>query len=144
MNGCWQTYSDYAHGSKGSAITMAALGQPKCKIYKSQNMVPEDMIWEYGKDEPNPYRVEWQLLLDAIRQNKPHNEARRAGEAEVVALMGRVATHTGQMVTWDQIMNCNFQFMKDIDNLTFETDPPIEPAQNGIYPPPQPGITKEC
>ena len=144
MNNCWQTYSDYAHGSKGSAITMAALGQPKCKIYKSHNMVPEDMIWQYGKNEPNPYRVEWQLLLDAIRQNKPHNEARRAGEAEVAALMGRVATHSGQLITWDMIMNSNFQFVKDIDNMTFETPAPIHNGPDGIYPAPQPGITKEC
>jgi predicted dehydrogenase len=144
MNGCWQTYSDYAHGSKGSAVLMATLGQPKPKIYKSHNMVPEDMIWQYGKDDPNPYRVEWQLLLDAIRQNKPHNEARRAGEAEVAALMGRVATHTGQLVTWDQITNCSFQFVEDIDNMTFDTPAPIQAGPDGIYAPPQPGITKEC
>ena len=107
-------------------------------------MVPEDMIWQYGKNEPNPYRVEWQLLLDAIRQNKPHNEARRAGEAEVAALMGRVATHSGQLITWDKIMNSNFQFVKDIDNMTFETPAPIHNGPDGIYPAPQPGITKEC
>ena len=109
MDGCWQTYSDYAHGSKGSAVIMATLGQPKPKIYKSQNMVPDQMVWEYGQDDPNPYHVEWQLLLDAIRQDKPHNEARRAGQAEVAALMGRVATHTGKLVTWDEIMECKFQ-----------------------------------
>ena len=144
MNNCWQTYSDYAHGSKGSAITMAALGQPRPKIYKSQSMIPDQIVWQYGKDEPNPYRVEWQLLLDAIRQNKPHNEARRAGQAEVAALMGRVATHTGRLVTWDQIMESEFQFVKDIDNMTFDTPAPIKAAPDGIYAPPQPGITKEC
>ncbi len=144
MNGCWQTYSDYAHGSKGSAVIMATLGQPKPKIYKSQNMVPDQMVWQYGKNDPNPYHVEWQLLLDAIRRNKPHNEARRAGEAEVAALMGRIATHTGQLVTWNQIMNCNFQFVEDIDSMTFETPAPIHDGPNGIYAAPQPGITKEC
>ena len=144
MDGCWQTYSDYAHGSKGSAVIMATLGQPNPKIYKSQNMVPDQMVWQYGKDDPNPYHVEWQLLLDAIRQDKPHNEARRAGEAEVAALMGRAATHTGQLVTWDQIMSCNFQFVEDIDNMTFDTPAPIQAGPEGIYAPPQPGITKEC
>lgn len=144
MDGCWQTYSDYAHGSKGSAVIMATLGQPNPKIYRSQNMVPDQMVWEYGRDDPNPYHVEWQLLLDAIRQNKPHNEARRAGEAEVAALMGRVATHTGKLVTWDEIMKCNFQFVEDIDNMTFDTPAPIHDGQDGIYAAPQPGITKEC
>ncbi|MBN2271903.1 MAG: Gfo/Idh/MocA family oxidoreductase [Sedimentisphaerales bacterium] len=144
MDGCWQTYSDYAHGFQGSAVIMATLGQPKPIIYKSQNMVPDQIVWQYGKDDPNPYHVEWQLLLDAIRQNKPHNEARRAGEAEVAALMGRVATHTGQIVTSDQIMNSNFQFVEDIDNMTFDTPAPIHDDPEGIYAPPQPGITKEC
>jgi len=144
MSGCWNTYSDYAHGSKGSAVIMAALGQPKPKIYKSHNMVPENLVWQYGRNDPNPYHTEWQILLDAIRQNKPHNEARRAGEAEVAALMGRMATHTGQYLTWDQTLNCKFQFVKDIDKMTFDTPAPITDAPDGIYQAPQPGITKEC
>ncbi len=143
MNGCWNTYSDYAHGSKGSAVIMTALGDPKPKIYKSHNMVKKEVIWEFGQPDPNPYHTEWQVLVDAIRQNKPHNEARRAGEAEVAALMGRIATHTGQHITWDQVLKSNFQFVKDIDNMTFDTPAPIKAGSNGIYAAPQPGITKE-
>jgi predicted dehydrogenase len=143
MNGCWNTYSDYAHGSRGSAVIMATLGQPEPKIYKSHDMVKENLTWEFGRSDPNPYHAEWQLLLDAIRQNKPHNEARRAGEAEVAALMGRMATHTGQYITWDQALNSDFQFVEDIDNMTFESPAPIHEGPNGIYPAPQPGITKE-
>jgi predicted dehydrogenase len=143
MNGCWNTYSDYAHGSKGSAVLMATLGEPQPKIYKGHNMVPENLIWEFGRPDPNPYQVEWQLLLDAIRQDKPHNEARRAGEAEVAALMGRMATHTGQYLTRDQVLKSDFQFVRDIDGMTFETPAPIGAGPGGIYPAPQPGITKE-
>ena len=144
MNGCWETYADYAHGSKGSAVLMATLGDPKPKIYKGHNMVPENLVWEYGRPDPNPYQVEWQVLLDAIRQNQPHNEARRAGEADVVALMGRAATHTGQFITWDQALNSSFQFVEDIDHMTFDTPAPIHANADGTYAPPQPGITKEC
>jgi predicted dehydrogenase len=144
MNGCWETYADYAHGSKGSAVLMATLGDPKPKIYKSHNLVPENLVWEFGRPDPNPYQVEWQLLLDAIRRNQPHNEARRAGEADLVALMGRAATHTGQFVTREQVMNSNFQFVPDIDHMTFETPAPLHAGPDGIYAPPQPGLTKEC
>ena len=143
MNNCWSTYSDYAHGSKGSAVLMETLGEPKPKIYKGHNMVPGNLIWEYGRPDPNPYHAEWQLLLDSIRQDKPHNEARRAGEAEVAALMGRMATHTGQYLTWEQVLNSDFQFVRDIDGMTFETPAPIHAGPGGIYPAPQPGITKE-
>ncbi|HUT88826.1 MAG TPA: Gfo/Idh/MocA family oxidoreductase [Thermoguttaceae bacterium] len=140
---CWSTYADYAHGSKGSAVIMATLAEPKPRIYKGHNMVEENLVWEFGRPDPNPYVVEWQLLLDAIRQDKPHNEARRAGEAEVAALMGRIATHTGKEVTWDQVMKSDFQFIEDIDHLTFDTPAPIHEGPDGIYPAPQPGITKE-
>ncbi|MCP4257223.1 MAG: Gfo/Idh/MocA family oxidoreductase [Planctomycetes bacterium] len=143
MNGCWNTYSDYAHGSKGSAVIMATLGQPKPKMYNSHDMIPANLVWEFGRSDPNPYQVEWQLLLDAIRQNKHHNEARRAGEAEIAALMGRAATHTGKYITWDQVLNSDFQFIEDIDNMTFDTPAPIHAGPGGIYPAPQPGISKE-
>jgi hypothetical protein len=144
MHGCWETYADYAHGSKGSAVLMATLGEPRPKIYKGHDMTPKNVVWEFQGSDPNPYVAEWQLLLDAIRQNKPHNEARRAGEAEVAALMGRTAAHSGQYVTWDQALSSDFRFVADIDHMTFDTPAPIHAGSNGLYTPPQPGITKEC
>jgi len=141
--GCWDTYADYAHGSKGSAVIMDNLSQPKPRIYKSQNMVKDQVTWEFGANDPNPYNVEWQLLLDAIRQDRPHNEARRAGEADVAALMGRIATHTGKMITWDQTIQSDFQFVEDIDGMTFDTEAPIHEGPDGLYPAPLPGITNE-
>jgi hypothetical protein len=143
MNGCWQTYSDYAHGSKGSAVIMSSLGDPKPRIYGSQNMVPAQVVWEYGQRDINPYVEEWQLLLDAIRQDKPHNEARRAGEADVAALMGRAAVHTGKEVTWDQMMASQFQFVESIDEMGMDTPAPIHAGPDGIYEAPKPGITVE-
>ena len=143
MAGCWGIYSDFAHGSKGSAVIMQDLSEPMPRIYKSQEMVPANLVWEFGQPDPNPYHAEWRLLLDAVRQDKPHNEARRAGEAELVAIMGRAATHTGQVVTWDQVLNSNYQFVQDIDHLNFDTPAPIHEGPDGIYPCPQPGITQE-
>ena len=143
MTGCWQTYSDYAHGTKGSALIMANLSDPDPCIYKSQKMDDDNIAWRYGQKDINPYHAEWQALLDAIRNDKPHNEARRAAEADLAALMGRMATHTGQMVTWDEAMKSDFQFVKDIDNLTFDSPPPILAGPDGIYPAPIPGKTKE-
>jgi predicted dehydrogenase len=143
MKGCWQTYSDYAHGSKGSALIMSRSGSARPKIYKSHNMVAEELAWEYGRDDCNPYHAEWQVLLDAIRRNEPHNEARRAGEANVAALMGRMAAHSGQYITWDEAFNSDFQFVKDIDGMTFDSPAPIHEGPDGIYPAPQPGMADQ-
>ena len=143
MNNCWQTYSDHAHGSKGSALLMTALGQPKPKIYSNQRMSDADVVWKYEENEPNPYHVEWQLLLDAIRQNRPHNESRRAAEADLAALMGRTAVHTGKLVTWDEMLASNFEYVKDIDHMTFDTPAPIKAGPDGLYACPMPGQTNE-
>ena len=143
MNSCWETYADFVHGSKGSAVLMSNLAQPKPRIYASQRIDEDTPVWQYGKDDPSPYQVEWQLLVNAIRQDRPHNESRRAGEAEVAALMGRIATHTGQYVSWDDVLQSDFQFVTDIDNLTLDTPAPISVQPGEIYPAPIPGITKE-
>jgi predicted dehydrogenase len=143
MHGCWNTYADYAHGATGSAVIMTNLSQPKPRIYKGQDMTKDNLVWAFGKNDPNPYRAEWKALLDAIRQDKPHNEARRAGEANLAALMGRAAAHTGQYITWDQMMKSDFQFVENIDAMTLDTPAPIHPGPDGIYPCPQPGRTKE-
>jgi predicted dehydrogenase len=143
MTGCWETYSDYAHGTRGSAVLMTNLSQPDTRIYKGQEMTPANLVWKFGKTDPNPYVVEWQLLLDAIRQDRPHNEAKRAAEANFTALLGRAAAHTGAMVTIDQVKASNFAFVPDIDRLTFESPAPIVAKPDGTYDPPMPGVTTE-
>jgi len=105
-------------------MIMVTLGQPKPKICKSHDMAPANLVWEFGRSDPNPYHAEWQLLLNAIRQDKPHNEARRAGEADVAVLMGRMANHTGQYINWDQALNSDFQFVEGTDNMTSKKTPP--------------------
>ena len=60
---------------------------------------------------------------------------------EVVTAMGRMAAHTGQMVTYDQMLNAN-QFAPGIETLTMESDSPLQPNEDGSYPVPEPGITK--
>jgi hypothetical protein len=106
-------------------------------------MVKEEISWQYEQPDCNPYHQEWQVLLDAIRKDKPHNEARRAGEANIAALMGRTAAHSGQYITWDQMLKSDFQFVEDIDGMTFDTEAPIHEGPDGIYAAPEPGITQE-
>ena len=143
MPNCWGTYADYAHGTKGSAVLMTNLAQPNTRIYNSQNMAPDTLAWQFEGREQNPYDAEWQLLLDAIRNDTPHNEVKRAGEANFAALMGRAATHSGQEVTWDQAVNSEFQHVADIDNLNFDSEAPIVEGADGLYPCPVPGLTIE-
>ena len=100
---------------------------------------PDNIAWRAPKEPVTPWQAEWTDLLDAIRNDKPHNEAKRAAMSNLADLMGRAAVHTGQIVTWDQMMASNFQFCPNIDQLTADSPPPIQPDAQGRYPVPVPG-----
>ncbi len=84
--------------------------------------------------------MEWEDLVDAIRQDKPYNEVKRGAEASLVTSMGRMAAHTGQIVTYDQILNLDHEFAPDLDKLTMDSPAPLLAGPDGKYPIPQPGI----
>jgi len=104
-------------------------------------MGKEDVAWTFPQPAPNPYQLEWNDLLDAIRHDKPYNETKRGVEASVVTSMGRMAAHTGQIVTYDQMLNCDHEFAPNVDKLTKDSPAPVVADANGKYPIPQPGIT---
>ena len=144
MAGCHGAFSSYAHGTKGCAIISTSSHTPgRVRTFKGQDFSEANLIWAFPQPEPNPYQMEWVDLIDAIRQNKPYNEAKRGAEASLVSSMGRMAAHTGQIVTWDDILNCEHEFAPDADKLTMESDSPLMPDADGRYPVPRPGIVKK-
>ncbi|QEH33052.1 Inositol 2-dehydrogenase/D-chiro-inositol 3-dehydrogenase [Aquisphaera giovannonii] len=141
MTGCHGEFASYAHGTKGSAVISTAMHTPaKCRIYKGHNFAKGDLTWAFPQPEPNPYQLEWDHLVAAIREDKPYNEARRGAEASLVQIMGRMACHTGQVVTWDQALNASQEFAPGLDRLTMASEAPVHPGKDGRYPTPQPGI----
>jgi predicted dehydrogenase len=147
MEGCKGEFASYAHGSKGSAVISTSSHTPaNPRIYKGQHLnVAQELAWSWGepKKEPNPYQLEWDHLIEAIRQDKKHNEARRGAEASLVTAMGRMACHTGQVITYDQMLNCEHEFAPNVDQLTLESEAPLRLLDNGKYPVPRPGIQKK-
>jgi predicted dehydrogenase len=143
MHGCNEIYSSYLHGSKGMAIASKAgdCGPPS-STYKGQLATPAHLTWEskMNPDEANPYQNEWNDLMDAVRDDKPHNEVRRGVEASLVTSMGRMAAHTGQEITFDQMLNCEHEMAPGLDLLAMDSPSPLPPDADGRYPVPQPGI----
>jgi hypothetical protein len=82
-------------------------------------------------------------LIDAIRQNKPYNEVKRGVEASLVTSMGRMAAHTGQIITYEDMLNCDHEFAPDLDKLTASSPAPLQPGPDGKYPIPAPGINRK-
>ena len=97
----------------------------------------DDLVWAFPQPEPNPYQLEWDDLIDAIRKDKPYNEVKRGVEASLVTSMGRMAAHTGQVVTFDEMLNCEHEFAPDVDKLTMDgARAAPDPAQRQVPRPP--------
>ena len=142
INKCWDIFSDFAHGSKGSAVIMENLARAHSRLYKNQDMKRENETWRYSGPLPDPYQVEHDLLFDAIRNDKPYHEAERGAKACLVAIMGRMACESGQMVTWDDALNSNLELAPNLDRLTWDSEPPVKAGPDGRYPLAIPGLTK--
>jgi len=150
MPGCDQEFASYAHGTKGSAVISSSGHYPaRTRMYKTQRIGnAQDMIWSFDpKKEPSPYQVEWDVLMDAIRNNKAHNEVRRGAEASLVTAMGRLACHTGQKIHYrngslfvgaSQAPHGE-EFAPEVDKLTLKSDAPVKADKDGKYAVPAPG-----
>lgn len=144
MNGCHDQFASYAHGSKGMAVISATSHTPgRVKTFKGQKMKRSDMIWAFPQPEKNPYQLEWDDLVDAIRNDTPYNEVKRGAEASLVTSMGRMAAHTGQIITYDQILNSDHEFAPNLDELTADSPAPLLAQADGTYPIPMPGIKRD-
>jgi predicted dehydrogenase len=140
--GAASIYHSFIHGTKGCAVASKSgdCGAPS-SIYKGLAELPENKTWE-STDRSAPYQNEWDDLLTAIINDKPYNEVKRGVEASLVTSMGRMAAHTGQEITFDQMLNSAHEFAPGIDKITADSAAPVQPDAKGIYPQPEPGRKK--
>ncbi len=140
MNNVHGEFASYLHGSNGSGIVSNRGHVPgKTRTFRDQKMTDLSLKWVFPQPEPDPYQMEWEDLIEAIREDKPYNEATRGAEASLVTSMGRLAAHTGQIVTYDQMLYSDNEYAPDIESMNYESIPPVVPFKDGTYPYPEPG-----
>ena len=139
IDGAENKYSNFIHGTKGCAIGSAGgdCGAP-ASTYKGLAATDANKIWQ-STDRTIPYRNEWNDLMAAIVNDKPYNEVKRGVEASLVTSMGRMAAHTGQEITFDQMLNSDHEFAPGIEKLTADTPAFVLADAKGMYPQPEPG-----
>jgi predicted dehydrogenase len=144
VNGCHNQFFSGVHGTKGAAIVSAAGHTPgRVATFKGHKFTDDQKIWAFPQPEQNPYRLEWEDLVEAIKNDKPYNEVPRGVAASVATSMGRMAAHTGRIVTYDEMLNCPHEFAPGLDTLTLDSPAPLQPGPDGKYPIPEPGIKKD-
>ncbi len=91
--GCSVDVSDYVMGSQGTADLM------KHTIKNGSGN------WRYRGEAPNMYQQEHNEMFASIRAGKPINNGEYMSRSTMMAILGRMASYTGQTITWDQAMN---------------------------------------
>ncbi len=125
--GCWNNISAHAHGTGGAAAVCRG------RIEGAEK-------WRFRDRAANPYQVDHDVLFDAIRQNKPHNEVGYGAASTMTAIMGRMASHSGQMIRWEDAINSTMSLAPK--RYALDAPPPVVPDENGRYPVAMPGVTK--
>jgi predicted dehydrogenase len=144
MIGCRNDMSSIVHGSKGSAIVSTSGHTPgRVRTFNNQKQERESMIWAYPQPEESPYTLEWKDLLEAITRNEPYNEVPRGVQASLVSNMGRMAAHTGQEITYEQILACPHDMAPGVGEFTEKGPAPVMPDADGKYPVPMPGKNRD-
>ncbi len=90
INGTYGRVSEHFTGSEGSTW-----GDGKMESSKTID-VPQF-------PDRNAYVQEHVDLLNSILKGEPLNEARNVAESTLTAIMGRIATYTGQIVQWSDL-----------------------------------------
>jgi len=98
------------------------------------------VLWKWEGPNPNPYQVEHDELQDAIRNDKPLNNAYYGATSSFSSVLGRTATYTGKPQSFNDLLAADFSLMPT--DLTWESTPPVVPDADGNYPLPMPATYK--
>jgi len=143
MNNTRSEFATFIHGTKCAAQFSGRTHAATVHMFKDQRIEKDNIAWTPTKDAYSPWQYEWNVFIDSIRKDRPHNEVKRAVYSDLTSLMGRAACHTGQTITWDQIMKSQFQFCEYLDDLDYDSPPPVKADEEGRFPVPIPGQWKE-
>jgi predicted dehydrogenase len=122
QTGCKNSSTSFAQGSKGRA-----------EVSERRLTITTDSTWKHKGKVKNMYEVEHDELFAGIRKGQPLNNGEYMAKSTLLAIMGRMATYTGQEVTWDKALNSK----QDLTPEKFAWGDAPE------YPIAMPGITKD-
>ncbi|HTU24948.1 MAG TPA: Gfo/Idh/MocA family oxidoreductase [Pirellulales bacterium] len=131
--GCWVSCSEHIVGTLGTCSIGEAGGA------KIEGANP----WQHnGRNDPNPYQVEHDVLFASIRSGQPINEAASGAISTMTSIFGRMATYSGQLLDWDKALNSPVRLAPADQQYSFDAEPPVLPDKAGAYPVAIPGVTE--
>jgi predicted dehydrogenase len=124
----WGNISEHAVGTKGSA-----------ELKEGDWRIKAKSTWKYDGPKVVGWQQEQLDFIDNIRHNKAQNELETSAYSTMTAIMGRMATYSGQLVEWDDAFNSKLALVPA--NMGEGMVPAVMPDKDGFYPVAMPGIT---
>ena len=132
--GTWGEVSEHVHGTKAEmTLGEGPWGEGAAATPRT--------LRAKGLKGQNPYQREHDDLMASIRGAGPYRcEGDYGATAGLTAVMGRMATYSGQLVTWDDAVHSELHLAPD--RYAMDARPPTIPDAEGNYPSAIPGITR--
>ncbi|MDX1636933.1 MAG: Gfo/Idh/MocA family oxidoreductase [Balneolaceae bacterium] len=125
--------AEFFQGTRGTIDTSGDRG-----ILRSWDR--ETLYNHNAEQDPNPYQQEHNELFAAIRNGDRINNTEYGAKSTLTALMGRMATYSGDVISWEDALNSDKSEMPE--EFGWEATPPVVPNEDGKYPVPVPGETE--
>ena len=116
--GCWTAGGVHVLGVAGEADTTAG-------------KITGPSRWSYSGVKVEGHQQEHVDLLRAIRDDVAHNEGHYGATSSMTAILGRMATYSGQIVRWDDAVARGPSEMPK--QYTWDAAPPVLPDKDQSY-----------
>ena len=134
QRGCMNRVDEVFQGTKGSVhVNSGNYGLISSNKGK-------ELYNHKGENDINPYQQEHNLLFSAIRRGEyKYNDVEMGANSTMTSILGRMATYSGQVITWDEAMASNLDLVPELHS--FNDPATVLPDAEGNYPIPIPGKT---
>ncbi|MGQ9576936.1 MAG: Gfo/Idh/MocA family protein [Thermoguttaceae bacterium] len=97
-------------------------------------------LWVAPPSTKDAERNCFEEMFAGIRSGKPINDSLSMASSTMHAILGRMATHSGRRVTWEEAMASNRVLAPK--RYAWDAEPPVLPGPDGKYPVPIPGVSE--
>jgi predicted dehydrogenase len=88
-----------------SAVVLGGKGRALLSEKRNGLQIQAGGDWHYAGPSNEMYQTEHDELFAGIRAGKPLNNGEYMVKSTLLAIMGRMAAYTGQLITWDMAWN---------------------------------------
>jgi predicted dehydrogenase len=99
------TCRQYTGGHNATWVRVTGTKGDADLIKKSPQLKVGKKTWEPAETKSDKYQEEHDALFASIRRGKPVADGDYMTKSTLMGIMGRMATYTGQLITWEQAMD---------------------------------------